>query len=93
MAALPPEDREVMRAAADAYTFNHSLKASRVKRVQERVDELLAAKGYELAPHKDDLPAFVVAHQTGEGLLVPIKKEAKEELESATAARPTRSRA
>ncbi len=92
VAGLPAEDREVFRAAADAYAFNHHLKASRTKRVQERVDELLAAKDYELAPHEDDLPAFVVAHQTGQGLLIPISKT-KEELESASASRLPRSRA
>ncbi len=93
VAGLPAEDREVFRAAADAYAFNHHLKASRTKRVQERVDELLAAKDYELAPHEDDLPAFVVAHQTGQGLLIPIGKKTKEKLESANAARLPRSRA
>jgi excisionase family DNA binding protein len=92
VAGLPAEDREVFRAAADAYAFNHHLKASRTKRVQERVDELLAAKDYELAPHEDDLPAFVVAHQTGQGLLIPVSKT-KEKLESANAARLPRSRA
>ncbi len=80
--ALPEEDRTLIRASDEISGLNQRLRRERAKEFRGRLDELLAAKGYELA---DGDP------YTGEELLAPLGT--KEKLESAFASTLPRSRA
>ncbi len=69
VAVLPDEDRALIRASDEISGLNQRLRRERAKEFRGRLDELLAAKGYELADDGDPY--------TGEELLVAIDTKAK----------------
>jgi excisionase family DNA binding protein len=83
---LPVEEQELLVEGIRIESENVHHKAIALFAVDAKIQIALRQKGYRLTPRFENPEAYI----TGEGLLAPIDKAEKEELEGASAVRPPR---